>query len=1383
MGFNARAFPVLRLAGAVLGVIALGAAGIAYWVFVSQQRQYLIGRDFRVLSNLAVQIDKTVQLEAEVVANAAGASLAAESKSPEATWFALRGKPYQAAGDIKFEKVALANAETSNRPTHKYFFNQDHSLGLKVTIWPDNDQEHIQNATLGLRPVLLPIFKGKIEQGAFETILLADKNGRVLIGAGERAAQIRSSGLGVLTSKGADGKPVPFAEIAQSIRTSHVSFADVDYTLFTFPCCIAAAGAVDTPEPLVLAGLIRTDLLRSNSWAISTTLVKTIVLGLLLIIVGWPFLKLVLLGDRQQVRASDFFLLGASSVTGLGLITIILLDVTAYWRLNADTDAQLERLADELDRHATREVRHAYNQLGCIERNLDLPSSGKGIRSTKPNSVLEIALEGCPRTDNDGSGPDSADRLRRDTLLPWEYPFFETVSLIDEDGQQFLKLGTSSVVSNRINVAERDYFQTIARGRGWSASAFCNGEDKCPFFKDEDKCAFESVWSWTIGEPRAVLSKTADLPDHWKAPTLPVAAISMPMRSLINPVLPPGFAFAVIDSRGNVLFHSDRLRNLNEDFVLETDNNRRLRAEMSAHSAEPLNISYWGSEYRAYLRPMTLPGMYVVTLSKKERAWAINREWVVVALLFGTVYLALWLVAAALTLWRDSSWVWPDPARVRKYAIVSLLCAALILVAGVSARRSDYMLQLALGIAIPLIGWLASYLILKHRPERGRSGRREPVLAYSTAAVLLLVLIGVVPGVLLFLASYQLHARSYIKNSQLIVAQRLSDRYSRLKEEYFGPTAKAKSRQRVATHVGLVEDDDIYVDFVYNTSVVPAASEPPSSSDPATTAGGRKPDDEGDMVLWLLEDYLPYYSESSVEWRELLHEHASDTSWSSRRADPRSDDRIVLLARGLSLPVELTSFVPSMTSSPPTPDERQALLAGTSNVAPRPVATTGASSETLSSVAARGSWAALFVIAAAILALTWAVVQVFMRRVFLVGITEPLWACGDVAINAGENVLEIWDRTPRPPNRDDIQPLKLGPIVHDKNMARAWRLALLSLDKRPGSGTVLIDDFDDELDDGQIMESKLSLLEELAGDQSRTVIVVSSASVRTLTDSMRHATRAIAAARNKRRRPFVPRPTDSPLERWRRLIRSFVVVERWKEPEISAPVGIMNEAGPGGIALVSPSALTRGAAWSRRVVGLGHDPVLALLDAEGGNRAHPYVRRVCEDLRASNAVKDKRITRQQVFDEIVERTKQFYRARWESCSEDEKVVLGHIAQHGLANASVRGTVRRLLGRGLLCKDPAFRPMNETFRRFILTRECSDQVTALERSDGPSAWDRLRIPLSVGVVGAGLFLFVTQKELYNAIVGLTSAAAVSVPTLVRAVGMLTGRKVPEAGQTA
>jgi len=178
---------------------SLAAAGIAYWLFVSEQRQYLIGRDFRVLANLATQIDKISAVEAEVVLNAVAVT-ADDSDKRKAKWVGLRGKPFHAE-DLKFEPVETRTASPRARPDYKYRFNGG---TLTVPLWSDTPSR-AQTATLRLLPVLEPMFIEKVGQGAFESILLGDQNGKVLAGAGEAAAQIRSSGLGILSPKGADG--------------------------------------------------------------------------------------------------------------------------------------------------------------------------------------------------------------------------------------------------------------------------------------------------------------------------------------------------------------------------------------------------------------------------------------------------------------------------------------------------------------------------------------------------------------------------------------------------------------------------------------------------------------------------------------------------------------------------------------------------------------------------------------------------------------------------------------------------------------------------------------------------------------------------------------------------------------------------------------------------------------------------------------------------------------------------------------------------------------------------------------------------------------------------------------------------------------------------
>ena len=69
MGLSGRTLPVLRIAGLTVAVSLVAAAGVGYWFFVSQQRDYIIGRDFRILTNLTKQIDSTAHAEALVIQN------------------------------------------------------------------------------------------------------------------------------------------------------------------------------------------------------------------------------------------------------------------------------------------------------------------------------------------------------------------------------------------------------------------------------------------------------------------------------------------------------------------------------------------------------------------------------------------------------------------------------------------------------------------------------------------------------------------------------------------------------------------------------------------------------------------------------------------------------------------------------------------------------------------------------------------------------------------------------------------------------------------------------------------------------------------------------------------------------------------------------------------------------------------------------------------------------------------------------------------------------------------------------------------------------------------------------------------------------------------
>src|SRR5262249_37454262 len=63
-------------------------------------------------------------------------------------------------------------------------------------------------------------------------------------------------------------------------------------------------------------------------------------------------------------------------------------------------------------------------------------------------------------------------------------------------------------------------------------------------------------------------------------------------------------------------------------------------------------------------------------------------------------------------------------------------------------------------------------------------------------------------------------------------------------------------------------------------------------------------------------------------------------------------------------------------------------------------------------------------------------------------------------------------------------------------------------------------------------------------------------------------------------------------------------------------------------------------------------------------------------------------------------------------TSDEKLVLGQVAGQGLVHGKTKRTVRLLMARGLVRRQPHFTLMNETFRQFVLSPQLRDEVARL-----------------------------------------------------------------------
>jgi hypothetical protein len=598
---------------------------------------------------------------------------------------------------------------------------------------------------------------------------------------------------------------------------------------------------------------------------------------------------------------------------------------------------------------------------------------------------------------------------------------------------------------------------------------------------------------------------------------------------------------------------------------------------------------------------------------------------------------------------------------------------------------------------------------------------------------LFLTLCGIVPGVAFVVRSYDMHVESYVKHRQLGLARALA---TRAEETSGAPNCGAKPEA--------TGQFDRNCSFFFDTTVSFQQGKYADQADPKPTTARtvRADTTHHGFVKSLLEEYLPYYAESSVAMRELLHDHAADDTWQSTRTDrgrlelridPRQDGGILV-----------SSLLPAAV--PRWPWRDSAFDGRRVESREQSIETQGPLVEIGGAPGEEDHDTPLLVIPylaplllVCLIGVAYYIVRFVLRHVYLIGVSEPLWATE--LTTAGANVLILCnDSSKEADELRDTSPLSLGPIARSGDPSSAWRRALMNISR---DHALVVKDLDQDLDDVELTRSKLEMLDEVVNDPTRTVVLLLQILPATFQDGLRRG-----------------RDTTLP-ELWSRLVKAFVVLD-WRDRRSLTQQSIPDNA--------DLWRLKYWLEWVRR--GQSDAPALDMLAQEG--RYDRFICGVCDDIRKSEAFGSGGLTAEQILDEIDERAATHYQRVWASCSDDERVVLGHVAAYGLTTAASRRVVRRLLVRRLLIKDPDLKLMNRTFRNFIISPEIQRHVRTLEGSAEPSTWDRLRMPFALAAVSAGVFLFTTQRDMFNQTVTVVTAMAAAVPTIFRAVSVIAQR---------
>ncbi|HMH20517.1 MAG TPA: hypothetical protein VK563_02020, partial [Puia sp.] len=117
-----------------------------------------------------------------------------------------------------------------------------------------------------------------------------------------------------------------------------------------------------------------------------------------------------------------------------------------------------------------------------------------------------------------------------------------------------------------------------------------------------------------------------------------------------------------------------------------------------------------------------------------------------------------------------------------------------------------------------------------------------------------------------------------------------------------------------------------------------------------------------------------------------------------------------------------------------------------------------------------------------------------------------------------------------------------------------------------------------------------------------------------------------------------------------------------------------------------------------------------------------------------------------------------YHKVWDQLSPEEKFFLYDFASDGFANYKNGITLSRLISKGVLTVDHQhLRFMSLSFREWVLRQYASPEIAAvMKKGQEQGSWQNMKMPLLLILAIPGLFIFITQDDIYQKIMGFVTA---------------------------
>ena len=313
------------------------------------------------------------------------------------------------------------------------------------------------------------------------------------------------------------------------------------YKIFLYPFSMGS-------QELILAGLISESNYRNATQKIPFSFFTVFAVLLLLLVIHLPILKIYMLGPNERIRETDIRLIIGSyfiaAFFGFFLFTKLFLDKVQA----VQNEKNLHILSEKITGNFQRELGTISRQLCFFDDTL------KKLISEQDTTYLKALSE----TPKDGSTITFLDKL----FKPFIYPYPNNVFWIDSSGRQAARWGFKQALTKSplINVNDRSYFKDFIKGQPLTIPG-----TKDPLAVQPTLSKLEGEYVVTIAKlstvaPYQVNLEVPDANGKMKDSCVHISpfliGLSSKMHSIYKVVMPPGYGFSIIDEAGQILYDS-----------------------------------------------------------------------------------------------------------------------------------------------------------------------------------------------------------------------------------------------------------------------------------------------------------------------------------------------------------------------------------------------------------------------------------------------------------------------------------------------------------------------------------------------------------------------------------------------------------------------------------------------------------------------------------------------------------------------------------------------------------------------------------------------------------------------------------------------------------